>query len=113
MSAWAQRCGRSVIMLFEHGFAMQNQYDGQKIACQRFQLLIVCKHPCWQVALLLFPCRWEYYVTNWDNLLWATQTLVGLSTRDPTMTAAARNYIDRWRFGEVVLGLSISLVTAS
>lgn len=43
-------------------------------------------------------------MTNWDNLLWATQTLLataGKGSRAST-AAASRLYVDRWRMGEVV-----------
>ncbi|KAK9812548.1 hypothetical protein WJX73_008007 [Symbiochloris irregularis] len=46
--------------------------------------------------------RWEYYVTNWDNMLWATTALLGSTGGDADSALSAQAYVDRWRKGEVV-----------
>ena len=48
-------------------------------------------------------CRWQYYVTNWDNTVWATQALLaGEPARHAPSQAAMDEYLAKWRHGQVV-----------
>ena len=47
--------------------------------------------------------RWQYYVTNWDNMVWATQALLaGPPARHAPSAAAMDEYLVKWRQGQVV-----------
>ena len=51
--------------------------------------------------------RWLYYVTNWDNMVWATQALLATGpAKHAESTAAMQEYLGKWRRGQVVRALS-------
>eukprot|EP00884_Botryococcus_braunii_P022001 jgi/Botrbrau1/8485/Bobra.0237s0100.1 len=48
------------------------------------------------------PDRWQYYVSNWDNMLWNSQLLLGRATADTRLLSSTADFLDRWRKGKVV-----------
>ena len=60
------------------------------------------------IPLFFMGRRWQYFVANWNNMLWSTNLLLARSTGEVQETAAATDFIDRWRTGRVARRLPCS-----